>query len=173
MIYKKPGGVLECSTQTKGDKMMTNRLQFKSFILTWRQGLILLASCCSLMALMTITLPAQSAKWIESSEPKCKGSIIAGGSACLCLNVMNSELPRELKDSETPIHYKWFRYVGTKPYFEETQKPQKQVINEQQSQLCSVKDDLQTGLWQIDAVYANNEPVKCGNQDCHYSIRVE
>lgn len=153
--------------------MMKKRLQFKFSLLTLRQGFISLAICCSLIALITITLPAYSAQWLEGSDPKCKGPITAGGSACLCLKVMNSELPKELKDSETPIRYKWFRYIGTKPYFEETQKPQKQLLGEKYLQLCSVKDDLQTGLWQIEAVYANNEPVKCGNQDCHYSIRVD
>lgn len=153
--------------------MKTRVLKLNFSLLTQRQWFISLAIRCSLMALITITLPAYSAQWLESAEPKCKGPITAGGSACLCLKVMNSELPRELKDSGTPIHYKWFRYIGTKPYFEETQKPPKQPLGEKHSQLCSVKDDLQTGLWQIEAVYANNEPVKCGNQDCHYSIRVE
>jgi len=153
---------------------MRNRVFKLNFsLLTQQQRLIFLAKLCSLIALIMIILPAQSAQWIESSDPKCKGPITAGGLACLCLKIKNSELPKELKDSETPIRYEWFRYIGTKPYFEKTQKPTRQPLGEHDWQLCSVKDDLQTGLWQIDAIYANNEPVKCGNQDCHYSIRVE
>jgi hypothetical protein len=152
---------------------MKKKLQFKFSLLTRRQGFISLASGCSLIALITITWPAYSARWLESSDPKCKGPITAGGLACLCLEIKNSELPKELKDSETPIRYKWFRYIGTKPFFEETQKPPRQPLGEQSWKLCSFKDNIQAGLWQIDAVYENNEPVKCGNQDCHYSIRVE
>ena len=132
-----------------------------------------LAKRCWLIFLITITGPAYSAEWIKSSDPKCNEPIIAGNSVCLCLKIANSELPKELIDSETPVRYKWFRYMGTKPYFEETQKPQKQVINKDYLQLCSIKDNIQSGLWQIDAVYANNEPIKCDKQDCHYNIRVD
>ena len=153
---------------------MKNLLLPLNFLpLTQLQWLSPLAKSCWLIFLVTINLPAYSAEWIKSSDPKCNEPITAGGSICLCLKVANSELPQELADNKTPIRYKWFRYIGTKPYFEETQKPQKQAINEQYSQLCSVKDNIQTGLWQIDAVYANNEPVKCNNQDCHYNIQVD
>jgi hypothetical protein len=147
--------------------------QFKFPLLTQRQGFVSLARSCGLIALITITLPVYSAQWINSSDPKCKEPVTAGGSACLCLEIMNKELPEELKNNNEPIRYKWFRYIGTKPYFEENQKPQKEVLDEQHSRLCYRKDNIQIGLWQIDAVYANNEPVKCGKQDCHSSIRVE
>lgn len=149
--------------------------QFKFSLLTQRQGFVFLARSCGLIALITITLPAYSAQWIKSSDPKCndKESVTAGSSVCLCLKIAHSEIPKELADSEVPIRYKWFRYIGTKPYFEENQKPPKEKLGEQHSQLCYRKDNIQIGLWQIDAVYANNEPIKCGNQDCHYSIRVE
>ncbi len=148
-------------------------LLFKFSLLTGYQGLVSLIKNGGLIALITITLPVYSAQWIESSNSKCKGPITAGKPVCLCLKIAQSEIPKELADSETPIRYKWFRYIGTKPYFEENQKPQKEVLDEQHRQLCSVKDNIQIGLWQIDAVYANNEPVKCGNQDCHYNIRVD
>ena len=142
--------------------------------LTQFQWLFPLVKSCWLTWLIMITLPAYSAEWINGSDPKCKGTVIVGGPACLCLKIANEELPVELKDNETPIRYKWFRYIGTKPYFEENQKPSKKVFDEQHWQLCSVKENIQSGLWQIDAVYANNEPVKCNNnQDCHFSIRVE
>jgi hypothetical protein len=146
--------------------------QFKFSLLTQRQWFVFLARSCGLIALITIA-SAHSAEWVESSDPKCKEPVTVGGSVCRCLKIANSELPKELADNIEPIRYKWFRYIGTKPYFEETQKPKKQVLNEQYSQLCSVKDNIQTGLWQIDAIYANNEPVRCSNQDCHSSIRVE
>lgn len=153
--------------------MMKKKLQFKFSLLNQRQWFVFLARSCGLIALITITLPVYSAQWLESTDPKCEVPVKVGGIACACLEIKNSELPKELKDSGTPVRYKWFRYIGTKPFFEETQKPKRPPLGEQSWKLCSVKDNIQAGLWQIDAIYDNNEPVKCGNQDCHYSIRVE
>lgn len=153
--------------------MKNLRLPWNSSPLIQLQWLFSLAKSCGLIVLITIAWPAYSAEWVKSSDPKCKEPIVAGNSVCLCLKVANSELPKKLANSNTPIRYKWFRYIGTKPYFEETQKPPKQTINEHYSQLCSMKDHIRTGLWQIDAVYANNQPVKCGKQNCHYNLRVD
>ncbi|BAP55213.1 hypothetical protein THII_0916 [Thioploca ingrica] len=149
--------------------------QFKFSLLTQRHWFVSLARSCGLIALIMIALPVYSAQWIKSSNHKCDYNepVKAGSLVCLCLKITESELPKELADSNTPIRYKWFQYIGTKPYFEENQKPSKEKLNEQSWQLCKEKDNIQIGLWQIDAVYENNEPVKCGNQDCHYSIRVE
>ncbi|NJO16102.1 MAG: hypothetical protein HC877_10215 [Thioploca sp.] len=108
--------------------MMKKKLQFKFSLLTRRQGFISLTSCCSLIALITTTLPAYSAQWLESSDPKCEVPVKAGGTACACLEIKNSELPKELKDSKTPVRYKWFRYIGTKPFLKKLKTPKNHLL---------------------------------------------
>lgn len=89
-----------------------------------------------------------------------------------------------------PTRHKWFRYIGTRPFFEEAQKPINVVSfpttdksthqpDEPTSVqffkwfMCSGRQQVRTGWWQVEVVYTNNEPVLCGEKPCNYKILIK
>jgi hypothetical protein len=91
-----------------------------------------------------------------------------------------------------PTRHKWYRYIGTRPFFEEARKPINVVSlpstnsppdrsrgEEQPIEqffewfMCSGKQQIRAGWWQVEVVYTNNEPVICGKKPCNYKIFVK
>lgn len=141
--------------------------------------------------------------WTSGIDPKTKNPIeiyteiapknrplylwmkIKGGKTAL------AELRR---GGKLPIRHKWFRYIGTRPYFDSTKEPtdtidllvgKHEVLSELNAELDNQgffewrvwsgkqEADVRMGWWRVDVVYADNEPVLCGKDPCVYNILIK
>lgn len=116
------------------------------------------------------------------------------GPLYLCLRIKGEKDMFDMLQSNgslpiQPTRHKWYRYIGTRPFFEEAQKPiniislptiearpQDETPSEEPFSewfMCSGKQQTRAGWWQVEIVYTNNEPVLCGKQPCIYKILVK
>lgn len=118
----------------------------------------------------------------------------AGGPLYLCISIKGKKDTLDiLRESGalSSIRHKWFRYIGTRPFFEEVQKPVS-VINSSTTNpppnksrneefpieqlewfMCSSQRQIRSGWWQVDVVYTNNEPVMCNDKPCNYKLFIK
>jgi hypothetical protein len=110
-------------------------------------------------------------------------------------------LEKLMQDHKLPIRHKWFRYIGTRPYFDSTKEPtdaiestdtidllsmdRHEVLSELNTELNNQgffewrvwsgkqEKDVRIGWWRVDVVYADNKPVLCGKDPCSYNILVK
>ncbi|OQW86183.1 MAG: hypothetical protein BWK78_10325, partial [Thiotrichaceae bacterium IS1] len=120
-----------------------------------------------------------------------------GGPLYLCMRIKGEKDMLDIfRESGSlplqPTRHKWIRYIGTRPFFEEAQKPINVIglpstnlipngarRGEQPSEqffewfMCSGKQQMRSGWWQVEVVYTNNEPVMCGEKPCNYKIFIK
>jgi len=141
--------------------------------------------------------------WTNDINPENSSRVIytdaaEKGPLYLCTKIKgNRDVLEVLRDGGTlPIlstRHKWFRYLADRPFFDETQKPFNvlEVAGDKEKKLaefnsgvqqsgffelyiCSGKQNIRSGWWQVEVVYEDNTPVLCDDKKpCVYKILVK
>lgn len=117
-----------------------------------------------------------------------------GGTLYLCISIKGKkDILDILRDGSTlsSIRHKWFRYIGTHPFFEGAKKPinvlnfltpnppsnrsRNEELSVEQLEwfMCSEQKQIPSGWWQVEMVYTNNEPVMCNGKPCTYKLFIK